>query len=91
MGRDVLVESFEEGESVARFLGRAGEGGLGAEDAALRANVAVCGMQAFLKMLVCGATPPPPQPTNQIAPAPRFCPKPKPRAHTNIFDLSTLS
>ena len=75
VSHDVLVETFEEGESVARFLERKGAREAGewskdakgewvmakteqdltegnANDLLLRANIASCGIQAYLKMLI---------------------------------------
>ena len=63
VSREVLIETYEPGESVARFLKRY-ESGEEASDSSrpedvsieddeiLRTNVALCGVQAFLKMVV---------------------------------------
>ena len=74
IAHDVIVESFEEGESVARFLNRNGDAAVTGEwyrdprtnkwkmrgqeekgtsdDELLRTNIAVCGVQSYLKMLI---------------------------------------
>uniref|UniRef100_A0A7S0LB18 ABC1 atypical kinase-like domain-containing protein n=1 Tax=Coccolithus braarudii TaxID=221442 RepID=A0A7S0LB18_9EUKA len=68
IAHDVLVESFESGESVANFLGRCGSraGGswhltnkgwvmVGASEddtSELRANIALCGIQSYFKMMI---------------------------------------
>jgi len=74
VAHDVLVETFEEGESVARFLERKGAREVGewskdergewvmsksesdtaetSQDTLLRSNIALCGIQAYLKMLI---------------------------------------
>eukprot|EP00966_Prymnesium_polylepis_P063773 1478878-Prymnesium_polylepis.1 len=68
ISHDVLVETFESGESVANFLGRCGSRESGAwkltskgwvmvgasEDntTELRANIALCGIQSYLKMMI---------------------------------------